>query len=100
MTQGDALGQNQLVQATSLQNKGFVKKNKDHKTFRYIMLDGTGTSIFTHYSHGSSGRDVNDGVLGAMARQCRISSKQFRQLVECPLKRDAYEELLRESGAF
>ena len=83
---------------SGLRRKGFVQKNKGHKTLRYIASDGTRTSIFTHYSHGSGGRDVKDRVIGMMARQCKISTKQFRQLVGCPLTIQAYEELLCQRG--
>ena len=83
---------------SGLQKKGFVKKDRSHKTFRYIALDGTQTSVFTYCSHGPRRRDVKDGVIGAMARQCKISTKQFRQLVGCPLAREKYEELLCKCG--
>ncbi len=82
----------------SLENKGFRKQNRDHITFRYITSDGTETSIFTHCSHGASGQDIQDGVIGAMARQCKISVNQFKQLIACPLTIEEYEKLLCQCG--
>jgi predicted RNA binding protein YcfA (HicA-like mRNA interferase family) len=81
-----------------LKNKGFVKKNGSHKSLRYIASDGTATSILTHYSHRARGKDVKDGELGAMARQCKISARQFRDLVDCTLTVEDYEEMLRVRG--
>lgn len=81
-----------------LSSKGFVKRNKHHKTMRYVTSDGIRTSVITHYSHGASGRQVLDRDVSAMARQCKISTKQFKQLVSCELTREAYECLLRERG--
>ena len=78
--------------------KGFRKQNRDHITFRYITLDGTETSIFTHCSHGASGKDIQDGVLGAMARQCKITLSQFKDLIDCPLSIEEYEKLLCQHG--
>lgn len=84
---------------SGLQNKGFVKENKNHKVFRYIAEDGTKTSIFTQVSHGPSGRDVHDNIIRKMAKQCQISTDQFKDLVCCPFERKEYEEKLRDSGA-
>ncbi len=81
---------------SGLLRKGFEKKNKDHKTLRYVTIDGVRTSVITHYSHGSSGKEVYDGEISAMARQCKISNRKFKQLVDCKLTREAYEELLHE----
>lgn len=81
-----------------LNEKGFRKKNKDHVTFRYIASDGTETSIFTHCSHGASGNDIQDWVIAKMARQCKISPSQFKNLIICPLSIRDYEELLRQCG--
>lgn len=79
-------------------NKGFEKRNKSHKTLRYVTSSGVRTSIITHYSHGASGKEVHDGEVGAMARQCKVSTSQFKQLVSCALAREEYEALLLKQG--
>lgn len=81
-----------------LNEKGFRKKNKDHVTFRYITSDGTETSIFTHFSHGASGNDIQDWVIAKMAKQCKITVSQFKDLIDCPLSINEYENLLCQCG--
>ena len=81
-----------------LRKKGFRKQNKDHITFRYITSDGTETSIFTHCSHGAGSKDIQDGVIGLMAKQCKITANQFKDLIDCPLSVKEYEELLCQCG--
>ena len=79
-----------------LRGKGFEKENKKHKTFRYVTKTGVHTSVYTHLSHGSSGKEIADGTITAMAKQCKLSNSKFKQLVSCTLEREAYEDLLRK----
>ena len=83
---------------SGLLKKGFTKTNKSHKVLYYVTEDGVKTSILTHYSHGAAGKVVADRLIGAMARQCKITSKQFRELVDCSLTRQGYERLLLKKG--
>ena len=83
---------------SGLINKGFQKKNRNHKTLRYVASSGIRTSVFTHYSHGALGKEVRDGEVGTMARQCKVSTNQFIRLVSCELGREEYEALLLKKG--
>lgn len=83
---------------SGLTSKGFEIEENDHTYFRYITEDGRRTSIFTYFSHGATGRDIHDGLVSTMARQCKVSTGQFRQLVSCELARKGYEELLLANG--
>ncbi len=83
---------------SGLEAKGFVRKNKSHKVMSYVTEGGVRTSVITHYSHGASGNDVHDGVISAMARQCQLSTQQFKDLIDCDLSREEYERLLFEGG--
>ena len=40
-----------------------------------------------------------DNLLALMARNCKLSNKDFALLVECPLSRDDYEAKLVAAGA-
>jgi len=60
----------------------------------YEELDGRRTDIRTRVSHQSGGGDIGDNLLSAMARQVRLSRRDFEQLVDCPLSREAYEAKL------
>jgi hypothetical protein len=51
----------------------------------------------TKTSHGSGG-DISDDLLARMAKQCGVTKGQFLKLVDCPLTRQEYEELLRAAG--
>ncbi|HRP61922.1 MAG TPA: hypothetical protein PK400_01365 [Phycisphaerales bacterium] len=82
--------------AFGLQAKGFECREGDHKFFHFLN-DGKKTIIFTKISHGE--KEIHDGLLATMARQVRLTKKQFNDLVDCPLDLDEYKELLRKSGA-
>lgn len=80
----------------ALERKGFVASEGDHTYYIYHTTDGRKTLAKTKVSH--SGKDVADNILGMMARQCRLTAPQFRDLVDCPLSRKAYEAILRSQG--
>jgi hypothetical protein len=77
----------------ALERKGFMRKDGDHNYFVYHRrISGKKTAIFTKTSH--SGLDLNDFLLGQMAKQCRLSKKDFIRLVDCPLDRQTYEGMV------
>ncbi len=81
-----------------LLNKGFQQQpGGDHNYFVYVALDGKKALAKTKTSHGR-GFDIADSLLGMMARQCALTRAQFLKLIECPLSREDYENLLRQAG--
>ncbi|WP_297901534.1 hypothetical protein [Metallibacterium sp.] len=52
--------------------------------------------MFTKTSHGA--RELDDGLLGRMAKQCRLSRADFDRLIDCPLDRDGCEAKLVAAG--
>ena len=76
--------------------KGFQSKDGDHHYFIYHSRAGRKTRVFTKTSHGS--REIDDNLLSMMAKHCRLSNKEFGQLVECPLTRESYEGKLIAAG--
>lgn len=80
----------------ALTRKGFAASEGDHTYYIYHTADGRKTLAKTKVSH--SGKDIGDTILGMMARQCRLTVPQFRDLVDCPLSREAYEAILKEQG--
>lgn len=82
----------------SLEKKGFDRKEGNHSKFQYVTIDGKKSRVVTVLSHGARSRDVHDGLVSAMARQCYLSNKDFNDLVHCPLSREKYEEKLVQSG--
>ena len=81
----------------SLVAKGFQSREGDHSYFHYWSRAGKKTVVFTKTSHGT--RELDDGLLGRMAKQCRLSRADFDRLIDCPLDRDGYEAKLVMAGA-
>jgi len=81
----------------SLQVKGFRAREGDHNYFNYYSKAGKKTAVFTKTSHGV--REIDDSLLSRMAKQCKLSNKDFGLLIECPLDRDTFETKLIAQGA-
>lgn len=79
-----------------LEHKGFRRREGDHHYFIYYSNSGLKTRVFTKTSH--SHRDINDSLIAQMAKQCKVSKQHFLNLVDCPLDRNAYEELLTQQN--
>ncbi|MDI9349349.1 MAG: hypothetical protein QM537_05045 [Candidatus Symbiobacter sp.] len=80
----------------TLQRKGFILDNRDHKYFVYIASNGIDTGVTTKTSHGE--KELSDNMLNLMARQCKLSRKEFLDLIDCPLSREQYEKILTDKG--
>jgi len=80
----------------SLVMKGFQASKGDHNYFHYYSKSGKKTRVFTKTSHGA--REIDDSLLGSMARQLKLCRRDFERLVDCPLDRDTYEQKLIEQG--
>ena len=81
--------------AASLQRKGFALKENDH-AFYHLFVDGKKTIVSTKISHGE--REISDSLLGMMARQVKLTRRQFNDLIDCPLEFEEYVRLLRAAG--
>lgn len=81
---------------TNLVHKGFKEaKNKscDHKWLEF-WNDGKLTRVKTKVSHGE--KDINDSLIGLMARQTYLTSHDFRELAECTLNQEDYVQKLKQ----
>jgi hypothetical protein len=87
------------VVEASLLAKGFRKVEGDHSFFIFHDTSGRKSPVRTKTSHGTSSKQLSDSLVAAMARQCRLPIKDFKDLVNCPLSREAYEGKLAEIGA-
>lgn len=83
----------------ALAAKGFERDLGDHRFFVFHTIEGLRTPVRTKTSHGTSTRSIGDELLSQMARQCKLSRKDFILLVDCPLSREDYERRLIEAGA-
>lgn len=78
--------------------KGFIQRKGrgGHRHFVFTPTKHRGkiSSIFTFTSHGKRGKDIGDLLVWRMARELKLSKKQFQDLINCPLSQDDYEQLL------
>jgi hypothetical protein len=76
----------------ALQQKGFqCESGKDHRYFTYYTTQNKKSSIYTKTSHGTKYKKLGDDLVSQMSKQCKLSTKQFKELVTCTLSRDSYE---------
>jgi hypothetical protein len=67
-----------------------------HPTF-YLKHDGKVVAV-THISHSSSGDEMSEGVLSAMARQVGVTGPIFRRAIDCTLSRDDFVRQVLDSA--
>lgn len=80
----------------ALCKKGFVLREGDHHRFIYFTGSGLKTHILTKTSHTPKMKEISDGLLGQMAKQCYLTKSDFIRLLDCPLTREQYEVILRK----
>jgi predicted RNA binding protein YcfA (HicA-like mRNA interferase family) len=82
----------------ALKKKGFQSSSGDHYFFTYYTQAGQKTSVWTKTSHGSGYKTLSDGLVSNMAKQCGLTTPQFKNLVACPLTQEAMEQVLIDTG--
>lgn len=80
----------------NLMKKGFRKHDTHHRQFTYYTADGRKTDLLTRLSH--SHKEISDNLVALMARQVGLSTRDFRDLAQCPLDQAGYEEKLVSEG--
>lgn len=80
----------------SLGKKGFAVSEGDHSYFIYHTQAGKKTIVKTKVSH--SGKDLSKPLISMMAKQCKLTTADFHDLVDCPLSQEKYEEKLAALG--
>jgi hypothetical protein len=86
------------VVAAALTFKGFKSIEGDHTFFIYYSQAGKKSTVRTKTSHGSGYKDIADHLVSQMAKQCKLTTKEFKDLVDCPLSRQEYEAKLIGRG--
>jgi hypothetical protein len=69
---------------------GFTRQDRRHRV--YLLKVAGHTIAQTLMSHGA--REIDDRLIARMARQTGLTLRQFRDLINCPLTREAYLRLL------
>lgn len=62
----------------ALRQKGFRERQSHHNYFVYYTRSGTKSPIQTKTSHGRKSTDIDDWLLGQMAKQCKLAIADFR----------------------
>ena len=76
-----------------LEKKGFDRKEGDHIYLHYYNKQGKKTRVFTKVSH--SKEEYGKTLLALIARQLRLNKQQLYDLIECPISRNEYEQILK-----
>lgn len=79
----------------ALKKKGFTVEERDHRYYR-LLVDGEPTGIYTKVSTGKKYRDLGRDLVTLMAKQLKLTRKEFADLVSCEITADRYLALLRE----
>jgi hypothetical protein len=79
----------------SLLVKGFQETNTHHEMY-WLYVGTRKTSVRTRISHSES--EYGDRLLNQMAKQVGLNRAEFDELIECPLSRDEYVQLLKTRG--
>lgn len=82
----------------ALQAKGFLpsgRKGEDHRYYIYHSLDNKKTRISTHVSTGGKYADLGNDLVKKMARQCQLTTAEFKAFIECTLSQAAFETLVK-----
>lgn len=76
----------------NLLKKGFIKRESDHHVLEFwhdgIMITKTKTS--------HNGQDINDGLIDAMHKQCRVPKQFFVEFAKCTKSKEDYIKKLKE----
>jgi hypothetical protein len=72
----------------ALTAKGFEEDEERDHLYYFLQYEGKKTAIFTKISHSVT--EISDRLCSLMARQIKLTNSQFRKLVDCSLKHEAY----------
>lgn len=63
-------------------------RSASHPVFEFVRA-GEVVAV-THISHGATGRDVGDAIIGLMARQLNVSAPLLRGAIGCSVSRESF----------
>ncbi|ABB24717.1 hypothetical protein [Pelodictyon luteolum] len=82
----------------ALERKGFTCRVTDHKYYYYYSLAGKKTLVKTKVSLGGKPKTIGGDLLSFMARQCKLTTPEFLELVDCTMDQKIYERVLFDRG--
>ena len=75
----------------ALETKGFREQKRDHWYYHFYH-NGKKSQIYTKISYGET--DISNMLCSAMARQIKLSGRQFESFIECTLTGEMYLKVL------
>ena len=78
----------------ALKAKGFRPKESHHRYFVYYTEEGIKSPVRTKTSRGKGAADISSSLISQMAKQCKLRTAEFRDLVDCTMSQAEYEALL------
>ena len=83
----------------NLPKKGFVKEADNHHIYFHHHYNGLATGAYTYISHSKKICDYSGKILTNVRKQLELDSNlDVLNLVNCPMKEDEYNEILRQKG--
>ena len=82
----------------ALRSKLRFKEDRGRSHPQFVLWHDGRIIATTHISHGSSNKEISDGVIGAMAKQLGVTGRQFRDVVSCAVTREQFLRLILEDG--
>ena len=81
---------------SALKRKGFSQNVKGHHIYfnHRWKQNGRLSGVKTFVSHGGK-KDLNDRLVSEMAKQVKLSNKDFKRLVSCEMKQKEYERIIK-----
>lgn len=82
---------------SALLSKGVAEEGlASHHVLFWIKVSGKMYRV-TKFSHSARGQ-ISTSLISEIARQMRLTAKELRQFVACPLSREDWLQLWRERG--
>lgn len=78
----------------NLLKKGFIESPGDHHYFEF-WHDG---KFITKTKSSRNSEPIHDGLIGAMASQCKMKPPFFKDFARCTKSQEQYIELLKSTG--
>ena len=76
-------------------NKLSLQVRSTGHTYGWLIVNGK-KILRVHYSHGKG--DLSDKIMHKIRGQLKLSEKDFKNLVACPLTYEDYLDILKRKG--
>lgn len=72
-----------------------LKVRSTGHNYRWLIVNGK-KILRVHYSHGKG--DIHDKIVSKIRGQLKLSLKDFKDLLDCPLRYGGYINILKQKG--